>query len=52
MSTVKLRRLLAMLLVVFIPLLLVECAINEKKNAYKEQPQSLSFNDRGALKHE
>lgn len=52
MSTAKLRRLLVMLLVIFIPLMLVECAINEKKNAYKEQPQSLSFNDRGALKHE
>lgn len=52
MNTVKLSRLLAMLLLFFIPLLLVECAINEKKNAHKEQPQSLSFNDRGALKHE
>lgn len=51
MSTVILNRLLVMLLVIFIPLMLVECAINEK-NAYKEQPQSLSFNDRGALKHE
>lgn len=52
MSTVKLRRLLAMLLVIFIPLMLVDCAINEKKNAYKERSQSLSFDDRGALKHE
>lgn len=52
MSTVILNRLLVMLLVIFIPLMLVECAINESKNAYEEQPQSRLSNDTGALKHE
>lgn len=52
MNTGNLNRLLVMLLLIFIPLMLAKCALNESKNAYEEQPQSLSFNDRGALKHE
>lgn len=52
MSTVILNRLLVMLLVIFIPLMLAKCALNESKNAYEQQPQSRLFDDTGALKHE
>lgn len=31
MNTAKLNRLLVMLLVIFIPLMLVDCAINERR---------------------